>query len=70
MFGLGWIDVADNEDGYRLYRDGALIATWGTNAKGYTDNPPYGAPYIYDVEAHNSAGASSRPKVQEPGYIY
>lgn len=67
---LSWIDVADNEDGYHVYRDGALIATPGFNAKGFTDNPPYGGPYTYGVEAFNSAGASPRPTVQEPGCIY
>jgi hypothetical protein len=66
---LGWIDAADNEDGYRVYRDGALIATLGPNTKGFTDNPPYGGPYTYGVEAFNSAGSSSRPTVQEGGCI-
>jgi hypothetical protein len=67
---LGWIDAADNEEGYRVYRDGALITTLGTNASGYTDQPAYGGPYQYGVEAFNSAGASPRPTVQEPGCIY
>ncbi len=66
---LGWIDAADNEDGYRVYRDGNLITTLGPNAKGFTDNPPYGGPYTYGVEAFNDAGASSRPTVQEAGCI-
>ena len=66
---LGWIDAADNEDGYRVYRDGNLIATLGPNAKGFTDTPPYGGPYVYGVEAFNDAGASSRPTVQEAGCI-
>ena len=66
---LGWIDAADNEDGYRVYRDGALIATLSPNAKSFTDNPPYGGPYTYGVEAFNSAGSSSRPTVQEAGCI-
>ena len=67
---LSWIDVADNEDGYRVFRDGNLISTLGPNAKGFTDSPPFGGPYIYGVEAFNSAGASSQPTVQEPGCIY
>lgn len=67
---LGWVDVADNEEGYRVYRDGALIATLGANASGYTDQPAYGGPYTYGVEAYNSTGASARPTVQEPGCIY
>ena len=66
---LGWIDAADNEDGYRVYREGALIATLGANATSFTDNPPYGGPYTYGVETFNSAGSSTRPTVQEAGCI-
>lgn len=67
---LGWIDMADNEDGYRVYRDGNLIATLGPNANSYNDQPGYGGPYTYGAEAFNSAGASPRPTVQEQGCIY
>lgn len=67
---LGWIDVADNEDGYRVYRAGVLIAILGPNTKTFIDNPPYGGPYTYGVEAFSSAGASTRPTVQEAGCIY
>jgi hypothetical protein len=67
---LGWIDAAHNEDGYRVYRDGALITTIGPNSTSHTDNPPYGGPYTYGVEAFNSAGSSSRLTVQEAGCIY
>jgi len=67
---LGWIDAADDEDGYRVYRDGNLIANLGSNAKGFTDTPHYGGPYSYGVEAFNSAGSSSRLTVQEVGCIY
>jgi hypothetical protein len=67
---VGWNDTATNESGYRVYRDGNLIATLGANATGYTDSPPYGGPYTYGVEAFNAAGASSRPTVVESGCIY
>ena len=67
---VGWNDTATNESGYRVYRDGNLIATLGANATGYTDAPPYGGPYTYGVEAFNAAGASSRPTVVESGCIY
>lgn len=66
---LGWTDTAGNETGYRVFRDGQLIATLGPNAQGFVDSPPYGGPYIYGVEAYNAAGASSRPTVQEPGCL-
>jgi hypothetical protein len=64
------VDNADNEEGYRVYRDGNLLATLGKNAKSYTDHPPYGGPYTYGVEAFNSTGVSDRPTVQEGGCIY
>jgi hypothetical protein len=67
---LNWTDLADNEEGYRVYREGALIATLGPDVKSYADSPPYGGPYTYGVEAYNSAGASARPTVQEGGCIY
>ena len=60
---LTWKDNTDNEDGYRVYRSGQLIATLGTNATQYTDNNPGGSgPYEYLVEAFNAAGsAASNP---------
>ncbi|NIS81783.1 MAG: hypothetical protein GTO14_16600 [Anaerolineales bacterium] len=66
---MGWVDVA-NEDGYRVFRDGQLLATLGKNATSYTDDPPGSGPYTYSVEAFNTAGASERPSVQEGGCLY
>ena len=65
---LAWFDAADNEEGYRIYRDGNLIATLGAGAQEYTDNPPYGGPYSYTIEAFNSAGANST-STQDPGCL-
>ena len=67
---LGWVDVANNETGYRVYRNGSLIATLGANAEGYVDNPPGSGPYTYGVEAYNAAGASGRPTVEEEGCLF
>jgi CSLREA domain-containing protein len=65
---LQWIDMADNETGYRVYRDGVLIATLGANATSYTDSSPScNTSHTYGVEAYNDAGASSRPTVLERG---
>ncbi len=64
---LGWIDQASNEDGYRLYRDGSLIATLGANATSYEDNPPRGEVHTYSLEAFNSGGASTQVRVQNQG---
>jgi hypothetical protein len=64
---IGWIDQASNEDGYRIYRDGSLIATLGPNTTSYTDSPPRPGPHTYEVEAYNSGGASGRLSVQDKG---
>jgi CSLREA domain-containing protein len=62
---LTWIDMADNEDGFRIYRNGSHVATVGPEIQQYTENPPPGVAHTYGVEAFNSAGASSRPTLQE-----
>jgi uncharacterized protein YraI len=55
---LSWDDAADNEDGYRVYRNGSLLASLGAGATTYTDSPPQGGPYNYTVEAHNGVGSA------------
>lgn len=69
MLTLVWRDNATNETGYRVYRDGALIATRPADATGFQDFPPYGGPHTYGVEAYNSAGASTRRTVNESGCV-
>ncbi len=66
---LRWLDQSNNEQGFRVYRDGTLIATLSANEVQYTDSPPYGGPYTYGVEAFNTAGASVRQTVNESGCI-
>jgi hypothetical protein len=66
---LSWLDLANNEQGYRVYRDGALISTLGTDLTKYTDTPPYGGPYTYGVESFNVAGVSTLMVVAESGCI-
>ncbi|NIM94582.1 MAG: hypothetical protein GTO18_12855 [Anaerolineales bacterium] len=67
---LGWIDNANNEQGYRVYRGKELIATLKPNATGYNDKPPGSGPYTFGVEAYNAAGKSGRPTVYEEGCLY
>lgn len=66
---IEWLDRADDEDGYRVYRDGALIATLGANANGYTDDPPRPGPHTYGVEAINEGGASTRETISDQGCV-
>lgn len=67
---ITWSDVADNEDGYRVYRDGVLIAELGANTESYQDEPPGSGPYTYAVEAYNSSGTSQQITVEEEGCLY
>jgi CSLREA domain-containing protein len=62
---LNWIDMADNETGFRIYRDGQLLDTLGPDIQSYVDDPPRGVPHTYGVEAFNPAGASARPTLNE-----
>lgn len=66
---LRWTDTANNEQGFRVYRNGVLITTLGADSTKYTDAPPYGGPYTYAIEAFNSTGASAQATVTEPGCI-
>jgi hypothetical protein len=67
--GLLWTDNADNELGFRIYRNGSAITNIGPNSGAYYDQIQYnqgtGGPLFdnYGVEAFNGDGASSRPSV-------
>ena len=64
---LQWVDGATDETGYRVYRDGTVIATLPANSTSYTDNPPLGGPYTYAVEAYNQYAVSDQATVQLEG---
>jgi hypothetical protein len=56
---LSWNDKADNEEGYRVYRDGALIADLSAGTTSYKDTAPIiSGNYTYVVTAFNAAGGS------------
>ena len=50
---LTWKDVANDESGYRVYRDDNLIAELPANSTTYTDNTSRspGSVFSYSVEA-------------------
>jgi hypothetical protein len=57
-FQLGWGDASNNEDGFRIYRDGDLVAEVAANVTSVIDvvirrNPRQ---YYYTVAAYNEAG--------------
>jgi hypothetical protein len=66
---LSWKDV-EGESGYRVYRDGSLIATLGANATVYDDAAPDYESHDYRVEAFNAAGAASSAALKSEGCLY
>lgn len=55
---LGWTDRSNNETGFRVYRDGALVVDLPANSTTYTDLFAGSATvlYSYRVSAYNAAG--------------
>ena len=53
---LLWIDSADNEDGYLVFRDVTEIASLPANSTAYTDGGAPAGWHDYFVRAHNGAG--------------
>lgn len=62
---LSWVDPG-GETGFRLYRNGELIATLGADTTSYTDNAPKGTALTYEIEAFNTLGRSTRTKLSVP----
>ena len=57
---LFWTDNSSNEDGFRIERDGSVIATVPANAISYTDTSvSAGGSYCYQITAFNSGGIGS-----------
>lgn len=53
---LIWIDAANNEDGYRIYRDGNKLADLPAGSTSYVDIAPSIGEFDYIVAAFNSSG--------------
>ena len=57
---LTWTDNSGSEEGYRIYRGGAAIATVGANATSYADESVSGSTaYSYTVRAYRGSIESS-----------
>jgi hypothetical protein len=52
---LAWTDHSNSEDGYKVYRDGKVIATLAANTTSYVDTAfiAAGKTFIYSIEAFN-----------------
>lgn len=60
---LTWNDKAQDEAGYRIYRDGIQLAELSANTTTYSDIAPASGSYQYVVAAYNAGGEAST-KVQ------
>lgn len=66
---LQWANVS-YESGYRIYRDGILVATLPGNSTAYDDiSPDYNA-HSYQVQAFNDAGVANSPVQVSAGCVY
>ncbi|MFN2144746.1 MAG: thrombospondin type 3 repeat-containing protein [Anaerolineales bacterium] len=66
---MTWNDNANNEKGYRIYRDGQLLVTLGKNSSTYDDQPAYNGPHSYQVEAFNDIGSTFTNTKNDQGCI-
>ena len=59
-FNLIWNDKADNESGYRIFRDGALVAELPSSSTAFTETigMPASRSVTYYVQAYNSIGSA------------
>lgn len=62
---LNWIDKADNEAGYRVFRDGAKLADLPAGSTSYNDIAPASGSYQYTVAAFNTGGESASKVLAE-----
>lgn len=54
---LGWTDNSTNEEGFKIYRDGVVIASVGPDTTSYVDESiSPSTTYFYTVCAYNSSG--------------
>ncbi|MFZ5818803.1 MAG: hypothetical protein ACOYYJ_02790 [Chloroflexota bacterium] len=61
---LAWTDRATNEQGYRVYRNGTLVAELSANAAAYTETfIGAGGAISYGVSSFNSAGDSAQATI-------
>jgi len=57
---LSWTDNSSDETGFKVERDGTLIATTAADATSYSDSGlPCGTTYSYSVKAFNVSGDST-----------
>jgi hypothetical protein len=58
---LSWRDNSGTEDGFRVLRDGSVIATLSPDTTSYLDVPGDNLAHTYTIVAFNAGGQSSSP---------
>lgn len=66
---LQWSNVT-GELGYRVYRDGALIATLSENSTTYDDTSPDYNSHTYQIQSFNDAGSANSSAQNSEGCLY
>jgi len=66
---LNWSNV-NGELGYRIYRDGALIATLPENSTTYEDASPDYNSHSYQVQSFNNTGSANSSAQNSEGCLY
>jgi hypothetical protein len=56
---LTWTDNSDNEDGFRIYQNGALVDTAPANATVYQGTLVLNCEDVLSASAYNAAGEST-----------
>jgi hypothetical protein len=56
---LRWIDSANNESGYHIYRNGQMIADLPAGSTTYSETISSGVSFVYSIRAYNDAGESA-----------
>ena len=64
---LEWVDQAENEEGYVVFREGQAIAELEPNASFYDEKLKQSGRYTYGVQAYNQWGESEMAETVSKG---
>lgn len=68
---ISWVDNSDNEDGFKLYRNGRKIAVLDSNVTAYVDTPQiFGHPIVYTVRAYKHVHGNVELSEESNGATY
>ena len=63
---LEWPNIS-GETGFHFYRNGIMLTSLKIDAVSYTDYPPSGREYFYEIESLNDYGLSVRVALKVSG---